>query len=307
MTALYRKRRIINGFNLTVSMFTVLFGLFWLAWILWTLIHAGIGAIDIALFTKMTPPPGSDGGLLNAILGSLIMSVLATLIGTPIGVLAGTYLAEFGQHGWLGATTRFINDILLQRAVDRDRSVHLCRLCRADRALFRLGGNVRAVAAGDSRGAQDHRKHAASWCRTACAKPRPRSAHRSGRVVTLVTWRAGRAGIITGILLAVARISGETAPLAVHGAQQSVLVREHECADGQPAGRHLPVCHEPVCGLAAPRLGRRAADHVHGAGPQHSGAGAVPRKKIRWADKNPKRHEHYRARCQPFPKISMRS
>lgn len=87
MTDLYRKRRIINAFNLAVSMFAVLFGLFWLAWILWTLVYAGIGAINITLFTEMTPPPGSDGGLLNAILGSLVMNALATLIGTPIGVL----------------------------------------------------------------------------------------------------------------------------------------------------------------------------------------------------------------------------
>jgi len=212
MTALYRKRRIINAFNLTVSMFTVLFGLFWLGWILWTLIHAGIGAIDIALFTKMTPPPGSGGGLLNAILGSLIMSILATLIGTPIGVLAGTYLAEFGQRGWLGATTRFINDILLSAP-----SIVI--------GLFIYAVYVAQI------------KHFSGWAGTFALsllvipvvlkttenmlRLVPNSLREAAaalgapqwRVVTLVTWRAGRAGIITGILLAVARISGETAPL----------------------------------------------------------------------------------------------
>jgi len=212
MTALYRKRRIINAFNLTVSMFAVLFGLFWLAWILLTLIHAGIGAIDLALFTKMTPPPGSDGGLLNAILGSLFMSGLATLIGTPIGVLAGTYLAEFGQRGWLGATTRFINDILLSAP-----SIVI--------GLFIYAVYVAQI------------KHFSGWAGTFALsllvipvvlkttenmlRLVPNSLREAAaalgapqwRVVTLVTWRAGRAGIITGILLAVARISGETAPL----------------------------------------------------------------------------------------------
>ena len=212
MISLYRKRRIINAFNLTVSMFAVLFGLFWLAWILWTLIYAGIGAIDITLFTKTTPPPGSDGGLSNAILGSLFMNALATLIGTPIGVLAGTYLAEFGQRGWLGAATRFINDILLSAP-----SIVI--------GLFIYAVYVAQI------------KHFSGWAGTFALsllvipvvlkttenmlRLVPNSLREAAaalgapqwRVVTMVTWRAARAGIITGILLAVARISGETAPL----------------------------------------------------------------------------------------------
>ncbi len=212
MNALYRKRRFINAFNLAVSMFTVLFGLFWLAWILWTLVYNGIGAIDITLFTKTTPPPGSDGGLLNAILGSLVMSGLATLIGTPIGVLAGTYLAEFGQRGWLGAATRFINDILLSAP-----SIVL--------GLFIYAVYVAQI------------KHFSGWAGTFALsllvipvvlkttenmlRLVPNSLREAAvalgapqwRMVMLVTWRAARAGIITGILLAVARISGETAPL----------------------------------------------------------------------------------------------
>jgi phosphate transport system permease protein len=212
MTALYRKRRIINAFNLTVSMFTVLFGLFWLAWILWTLIHAGIGAIDIALFTKMTPPPGSDGGLLNAILGSLIMSVLATLIGTPIGVLAGTYLAEFGQHGWLGATTRFINDILLSApSIVIGLFIYAVYVAQIGHfsgwaGTFALSLLVIPVVLKTTENMLRLVPNSLREAAAALGAPQ-------WRVVTLVTWRAGRAGIITGILLAVARISGETAPL----------------------------------------------------------------------------------------------
>src|SRR5262245_33930622 len=113
MFSLYFRRRLVNRVNMTMSMITMAFGLFWLAWILWTLMKMGIGALSLDLFTKMTPPPGSDGGLLNAILGSLYMVAAATLMGTPIGIMAGIYLAEYGAKGWLAPVTRFINDILL--------------------------------------------------------------------------------------------------------------------------------------------------------------------------------------------------
>ena len=109
----YLTRRIINAVNMTISAFTVVFALSFLLWILWTLFSNGIAYLSIDTFTKMTPPPGSAGGLLNAILGSFYMITVATLIGTPVGILAGTYLAEFGRVGWLAPTTRFINDILL--------------------------------------------------------------------------------------------------------------------------------------------------------------------------------------------------
>jgi phosphate transport system permease protein len=212
MSALYRKRRIVNAFNLTVSMLTMVFGLFWLAWILWALMDAGLGAISFKLFFQSTPPPGGDGGLLNAITGSLVMSALATLIGTPIGVLAGTYLAEFGQRGWLGITTRFINDILLSAP-----SIVI--------GLFIYAVYVAQL------------KHFSGWAGTLALsllvipvvlkttenmlRLVPNSLREATaalgapqwKMVTFVTWRAARAGIITGILLAVARISGETAPL----------------------------------------------------------------------------------------------
>ena len=111
--ALYRRRRIVNFVCLGISLLTVLFGLFWLVWILWTLFAQGLGSLNLSTLLQTTPPPGSAGGLSNAIFGSLLMSLLATLIGTPVGILAGTYVAEYGRGGWLGPATRFINDILL--------------------------------------------------------------------------------------------------------------------------------------------------------------------------------------------------
>ncbi len=113
MLNLYTRRRIVNAVGLAISMLAMAFGLFWLCWILWTLLEHGLPALTPVVFTHMTPPPGSSGGLLNAIAGSLAMTLVGTLIGTPIGILAGTYLAEFGQRGWLAPITRFINDVLL--------------------------------------------------------------------------------------------------------------------------------------------------------------------------------------------------
>lgn len=212
MTSLYRKRRIINALNLTVSMFAVLFGLFWLAWILWTLVYAGIGAIDIALFSKMTPPPGSDGGLLNAILGSLMMGALATLIGTPIGMLAGTYLAEFGQRGWLGAATRFINDILLSApSIVIGLFIYAVYVVQLKHfsgwaGTFALSLLVIPVVLKTTENMLRLVPNSLREAAAALGAPQ-------WRMVTMITWRAARAGIVTGILLAVARISGETAPL----------------------------------------------------------------------------------------------
>jgi len=110
---LYTRRLLINRFNLAVSLLTMLFGLFWLGWILFTLFKAGFGGLSAKLFLEMTPPPGSDGGLLNAIMGSLLMGAAGTALGTPVGIMAGIYLAEFGSRGWLAPATRFISDILL--------------------------------------------------------------------------------------------------------------------------------------------------------------------------------------------------
>src|SRR5262245_16675009 len=110
---LVTRRKWVNRIALGLSLAAMAFGIFWLAWILFDVLRLGIDGVSMSLFTKMTPPPGSEGGLLNAIVGSLIMVSLAMGIGTPIGILAGIYLAEFGQRDWLGSTTRLINDILL--------------------------------------------------------------------------------------------------------------------------------------------------------------------------------------------------
>ena len=121
MNALYRARKVQNAAMLSLSMAALLFGLFWLAWILGTLFYEGGAALVRAtLYYQMTPPPGSDGGLANAIVGSVLLVGMATFIGTPVGVLAGTYLAEYGKGSWLAAGTRFLNDVLLSRLARRE-------------------------------------------------------------------------------------------------------------------------------------------------------------------------------------------
>src|SRR5690606_712918 len=110
---IYRRRNLINKIMLGLSLTTLVGGLFWLFWIILTLLFKGAPALSFALFTEITPPPGQSGGLINAIVGSVLMAGVGTLIGTPIGVLAGTYLAEYGQRGWLAPATRFLNDVLL--------------------------------------------------------------------------------------------------------------------------------------------------------------------------------------------------
>ena len=109
----YLRRRLVNAFNLGVSVLATIFGLFWLGWLLWTLISHGLRWVDVALFTQNTPPPVSAGGMANALLGSLLLTLVGVVVGTPIGILAATWLAEFGRHSRLAAVIRFINDILL--------------------------------------------------------------------------------------------------------------------------------------------------------------------------------------------------
>jgi phosphate transport system permease protein len=210
--ALYRRRRIVNFVNLGISMLTVLFGLFWLVWILWTLFAQGLAAISFSMFTQTTPPPGSTGGLANAIFGSLLMSLLATLIGTPIGILAGTYVAEYGRRGWLGPATRFINDILLSApSIVIGLFVYAVYVANVKHfsgwaGTFALALIVIPVVLKTTenmlRLVPDTMREAAA----ALGAPQ-------WIVVSFVTLRAARAGIITGVLLAIARISGETAPL----------------------------------------------------------------------------------------------
>jgi len=209
---LYTRRLLINRFNLAVSLLTMLFGLFWLGWILFTLFKAGFGGLSARLFLEMTPPPGSDGGLLNAIAGSLLMGAAGTILGTPIGILAGIYLAEFGNRGWLAPVTLFINDILLS-APSIVIGLFIYAVYVITVGHFSAWAGTMALALivipvvirtteNMLRLVPDSLREAAA----ALGAPQ-------WKVITLVTVRAAKAGIITGILLAVARISGETAPL----------------------------------------------------------------------------------------------
>jgi phosphate transport system permease protein len=209
---IYRRRRMVNTAMLFISGLTMAFGLFWLAWILIVLLQKGFGALELSLFTQMTPPPGSQGGLLNAIVGSLMMAVMATLIGTPIGILAGTYLAEFGRRGWLAPATRFINDILLS-APSIVIGLFVYSVYVAQVKHFAGWGGAFALALivipVVVRTTDDMLKLVPDSLREAAAA----LGAPAWKMIVFVSYRAARAGIITGILLAVARISGETAPL----------------------------------------------------------------------------------------------
>ena len=209
---IYRRRRIINAVMLCISGAAMVFGLFWLAWILFTLLHEGFSALNLALFTQTTPSPGGNGGLLNAIVGSLLMATTATLIGTPVGILAGTYLAEFGRRGWLAPATRFINDILLS-APSIVIGLFVYSVYVAQVRHFSGWGGALAlsliVIPVVVRTTDDMLKLVPDSLREAAvALGAP-----TWKMIVFVSYRAARAGIITGILLAVARISGETAPL----------------------------------------------------------------------------------------------
>ncbi len=197
---------------LFISGLALAFGLFWLAWILVTLLHQGLGALSYSLFTQSTPPPGSSGGLLNAIVGSALMATLATLIGTPIGILAGTYLAEYGRRGWLAPATRFINDILLSApSIVIGLFIYSVYVTQVNH--FSGWGGALAlsliVIPVVVRTTDDMLKLVPDSLREAAAA----LGAPTWKMIVFVSYRAARAGIITGVLLAVARISGETAPL----------------------------------------------------------------------------------------------
>lgn len=212
MIPIYTRRRIINAMNLAFSVLAMVFGLFWLFWILLTLLDKGLGSISLDLFTQMTPSPGDTGGLLNAIAGSLMMVTLATLIGTPIGIMAGTYLAEFGQRGWLASTTRFINDILLSApSIVIGLFIYTVYVAKVGHFSGWAGALALSliVIPVVVRTTEDMLRLIPDSLREAAAA----LGAPQWKVVTLVTWRASKVGIMTGILLAIARISGETAPL----------------------------------------------------------------------------------------------
>jgi len=210
---LYRARKRINFILLAVSGVALAFGLFWLVWILATLLEEGGNALARAtLYYQMTPPPGADGGLANAIAGSLIMVTVATVLGTPVGILAGTYLAEYGRRGWLAGATRFLNDVLLSApSIVIGLFVYSVYVARVKHFSAWAGAFALAliVIPVIVRTSDDMLKLVPDTLREATmALGCP-----TWKMILFVTYRAARTGILTGILLAVARISGETAPL----------------------------------------------------------------------------------------------
>lgn len=212
MLTLYTRRRLINIFGLGISAIAMLFGLLWLTWILWTLLAKGFPQLSLATLTQMTPPPGSAGGLLNAIVGSLMITSLAVVIGTPIGILAGTYLAEFGKRGWLAPITRFINDVLLSApSIVIGLFIYEIYVIKIGHFSGWAGALALSILVIPIviRTTENMLRLVPNTLREAAAA----LGAPQWKVINLVTLRAARAGIITGVLLAVARISGETAPL----------------------------------------------------------------------------------------------
>ena len=208
----YARRKAVNKVALTLSLLAMAFGVFWLIWILWETVRLGVGGLAWATFTQMTPPPNEAGGLANAVWGSFVMVALATFVGTPIGVLAGIYLAEYDAKGWLGSLTRFVNDILLSApSIVIGLFVYAVVVARYNSfsgwagvialalivipVVVRTTENMLMLVPSSLREAA-YALGAPKW-----------------RVISNITLRAARAGVVTGVLLAVARISGETAPL----------------------------------------------------------------------------------------------
>jgi phosphate transport system permease protein len=208
----FRRRRLLNAVMMTVSTGALGFGLFWLAWILAVLLYEGANALGPSLFMQMTPPPGSDGGLANAIYGSVLMAGAGTLIGTPVGILAGTYLAEYGKRGWLAPATRFINDVLLSApSIVIGLFVYSIYVARVRHFSGWAGAIALAIIVVPVvvRTTDDMLKLVPNSLREAAAA----LGAPAWKVITMVCYRAARAGIVTGVLLAIARVAGETAPL----------------------------------------------------------------------------------------------
>jgi phosphate transport system permease protein len=210
--ARYAKRKLTNQVALVLSLMAMAFGLFWLFWILFETVRLGAGGMTWAMLTQMTPAPNDAGGLANAIYGSFLMVMLATCVGTPVGVMAGIYLAEFNTKGWLANTTRFVNDILLSApsiviglfvyavVVTRFKSFSgyagiMALTLIVIPVVIRTTENMLQLVPPGLREAA-YALGAPKW-----------------KVILSITMRSARAGVVTGVLLAVARIAGETAPL----------------------------------------------------------------------------------------------
>jgi phosphate transport system permease protein len=210
--ALYRRRRRRNAITLTLSVAATLFGASWLVLILGTLVWNGAAGLSLAVFTENTPPPGSAGGLANAIIGSLILTVFGVVIGTPIGILAGTYMAEYGRYAKLATVVRFVNDILLSApSIVVGLFVYEVMVVRMGHFSAWAGGVALAILVIPVvvRTTEDMLLLVPNSLREATAAlGAPR-----WLMIRDVAYKAARAGIVTGVLLAIARITGETAPL----------------------------------------------------------------------------------------------
>jgi phosphate transport system permease protein len=209
---LYARRRVVNGLVMTLATAATAFGLLWLVLVLWTLLANGIGALGPVLFTQTTPPPGSSGGLLNAIFGSVLMTAIATLIATPAGILAGTFLAEYARDSRFGDVVRFANDILLSApSIIIGLFVYEVMVVRAGHFSAWAGAVALAIIVVPVvvRTTEDMLRLVPDSLREAAAAlGAPR-----WKIIVMIAYRAAVQGMLTGVLLAVARISGETAPL----------------------------------------------------------------------------------------------
>ena len=210
---MHRKRKMVNAVALTLALSAMAFGVFWLVWILVETVRLGIGGLALSVFTESTPPPQAEiGGLANAIVGSLIMVSLATALGTPIGVMAGVYLAEYGKKSWLGSVTGFINDILLS-APSIVIGLFIYSAVVATTKTFSGIAGVLALALIVIPVVVRTTENMLSLIPNALREAAYALGTPKWKVIMAVTLKAARAGVITGILLALARIAGETAPL----------------------------------------------------------------------------------------------
>jgi len=208
----FNRRKLVNRVALLLSLAAMVFGVFWLVWILFETVRLGVGGLTLATFSQMTPPPNEEGGIANAIYGSFLMVTLATLVATPVGIMAGVYLVEYDPKGWLGNTTRFVNDILLSApSIVIGLFIYAVVVARFKQfsgyagvaalalivvpVVIRTTENMLALVPSALREAA-YALGAPKW-----------------KVISGITLRAARAGVVTGVLLAVARIAGETAPL----------------------------------------------------------------------------------------------
>ena len=210
---MHRRRKLINIIALALSLAAMAFGLVWLIWILWDTLLLGVKGLNAATFLQDTPPPNSDGGgLRNAIVGSLVMVLSATAIGTPIGILAGIYLAEYGQRGWLGSLTRFINDILLS-APSIVIGLFVYTIIVAQTRSFSAFAGIVALALIVIPVVVRTTENMLALIPNALREATFALGAPKWVMIRRVTLKAARAGVVTGVLLALARIAGETAPL----------------------------------------------------------------------------------------------